>query len=269
MDNLAVLIMSCDKNQWLLKVFFESFVKNGGCKFDNVYLSMEKLNFDHKDLHIIVFNNYEKKEWCHRLKNALQKIKQEIVLLMLDDFIVEEPIEFEKLNRYISYMKDGGLSNIILTPVRNELNDKDSSYKELYHRNRYGRYKTSLQCGLWNKQVLLELIEEKENAWEFEIFGNLRSFLYSNKFYAVKSEQQKPIWYNDGFFMVQGKINLDEKKRLEKKLGICIENYSVEEVYENKLVRDDIRVIPRIQRRLKIIYLYLFFRIKSYFIKNK
>ena len=267
MESVAVLIMSCDKNTWLLNPFFETFFRMGGNNFKNIYLSIEKKNYKYKSFDITVINEYEQRTWCYRMKKALQHIEQELVLILLDDFILEKPINFDILNRYIMYMKKDNLNNIILTPVENELNCNDSIYKELYHRNRYGRYKTSLQCGLWNKQILLDLINENESAWEFEIFGNIRSFLLVNKFYAIKSIAEKPLEYNDGFLMIQGKVNLDEKERLEKLLGINIKGCSVQGFREYQIRRDNIKCFPRLSRRLKIIWMYCCFRVKSYFIK--
>lgn len=261
MGSLGILVLSCDKNKWLLKIFFEQFAKFWpGCPY-NVYLSMEHGQFQYQGINIINISHKGKMEWCARTKEALQKMKEDYVLILLDDFIIEEPVNEYLLNYFFSILKENELSNIILTPVPNEKNYMDCPYKQLLHRNRFGRYKTSLQCGIWKKKVLQELLVNDENAWEFEIFGNIRSFLVDDNFYALKNRDDKPIAYNDGFFVVQGKVNMIEKQRLEKKIGISID-IGAADFFEDKIIRDNIRLIPKIFRRLKIIWMNVIYRIK-------
>lgn len=262
MESLGVLVMSCDKNLWLLDIFFDCFYSAGGENFKNVYLSLEKADYQYKNEVIKVIKCDEEGQWSQRLRKALSYMKEDYVLLLLDDFIIEEPLNIQLLKEYIRYLKNDLLNNIILTPVKKEKNEENSQYSRLEHRSRYGRYKTSLQCSLWQKIVLYNLSNENESAWEFEIFSNIRAFLYPNKFYAVKTYKDKPIIYNDGLFMVQGKINLDEKNRLEKKLEIRINSKNIPGFYEKDMVRDNIDFWPRVVRRIKIIFYYWIYRIR-------
>lgn len=268
MEDLGVLVMSCDKNIWLLDIFFECFYLAGGDYFENIYVCLENTEYYFKDRVLKVINNDIRSKWSQRLKKSLDNIKEDNILLFLDDFIIEEPINFQLIKRYVKYLKEESLNNIILTPVENEKNSVDLRYPRLEHRSRFGRYKTSLQCGLWKKVILSSLIDEKENAWEFEIFSNIRSFIYPDKFYAVKASMDKPIIYNNGFFMVQGKINLDEKSRLEKKLGRELEIANVTGFYEKNMVRDNINFWPRVNRRIKIMFYYCVYKIR-YICGNK
>ena len=263
MQTLGILIASCDKNEWLLKVFFEQFKKFWPqCPY-KIYLSMERKTFDYQDIDIISITHETEIGWCERTKRALQQMQEDYVLVLLDDFIIEEQVNECLLEYYLGILRDNNLSNIILTPVLNERNYSICMYESLYHRHRFGRYKTSLQCGLWRKSILEELLIAGENAWEFEIFANIRSFLLKDSFYAVKNNKCKPIVYNDGFFVVQGRVNLIEKKRLEKKLGIEIDIGNALS-FEKEIIRDDIKFVPRVIRRLKIMVKTIIYRCKFY-----
>jgi len=46
-------------------------------------------------------------------------------------------------------------------------------------------YRTSLQVAFWDRQVLLDLLEENESAWDFEINGSRRSDRISEPFLSV------------------------------------------------------------------------------------
>lgn len=265
-NDLAIVVMSCDKNKWMLDVFFKFFVKYwNNCEYP-IYLSLDSIDYKYVGLDIcVVTGGIKGTAWCSRLKKTLSVIEEEYILLLLDDFMIEENVDIKLLMKYLDRVKDNKCSNIILTTVNNEANYTDSKYKEWYHRYRYGRYKTSLQCGIWDKKVMQNLLISSENAWEFEIFGNIRSFLERDKFYSLSDISYKPIVYNEGFFAVQGLINLKEKERLENKTGIKIDIGEAKN-FSNKMVRDNIAFIPRVFRRIKIIYYYALYYFLS---KNK
>lgn len=270
MSDIAVVVMSCDKNTWLLDVFFERFFfewKN--CQYD-IYLVMEEKKYNYKDYSINVFTTSKNTKWCARLKKALNCIKEKYVLIFLDDFILESAVNTELLEEYIKIIKENNLSNLILTPVDNEKNDNFNLDSKIIKRNRFGRYKTSLQCGIWEKSILEELLLDTENAWEFEIFGNIRSFLVKDQFYAVRNRDFKPFDYNDGFFVVQGRVNLEEKKKIEKKIGrdIYIGNMPIFKI-SDEIIRDDITLVNRVIRRLKIIFQYIYYIIRYIFWRRK
>lgn len=263
MKDVAIVVMSCDKNTWLLDIFFERFFSEWkDCKYD-IYLVMEEQNYHYKDYSINVLTYSKKIKWCARLKEALNCIKNEYVLLFLDDFILESAVNSELLEEYIKIVKSNKLSNLVLTPVENEKNDNLILDSRINKRNRFGRYKTSLQCGIWEKEVLEKLLVSTENAWEFEIFGNLRSFLVKDQFYAVRKKENKPFDYNDGFFVVQGRVNIEEKTKIEQIIGreISIGNMPVFKT-SAEIRRDDISFNNRVIRRLKIVIQYTYYYLR-------
>ena len=259
-SNTSILIMSCDKNEWLMKLFLEQFATNWSmCEYE-LFIVMERKELEHNSIvsHVITFE--ENLTWCGRLLKALEVIETKYVLLFLDDYLIESPVDIKMIKKYLQIMEKNDLYNIILTPVKNERNYSCCEYDFLEHRHRFGRYKTSLQCGLWKKDVLRYLLRKNENAWEFELFSNIRSFVLKDNFYAVKTIEDKPIDYDDGLFMVQGKVNKKEKKRLEKKFRKEIDIGNMDEA--DVIVRDNIKFLPRVFRRLKICGWYIIYRIK-------
>lgn len=45
----------------------------------------------------------------------------------------------------------------------------------LFKKSKAAKYKNSTIWSFWKKEVLISLLKEDENAWEFEIKGNVRS----------------------------------------------------------------------------------------------
>lgn len=257
--------MSCDKNIPVLKKFFQSFVKYWKQPEARVYISLEKETFQYTDVDAVVLNSKEQ-NWSARVKECLGQIDSQAVIVLLDDFIIESTVnvtELRKLSAVICENKDVAHFALTTVPMKNE--SEKEYFGHYYQRAHFGRYKTTLQAGIWNREILMDLLAPGESAWEFEIYGNFRSYLYEQKFYAVSDKKYKPIDYNDGFYCIQGKLNLIEVDRLEKK---CHENYYIEEMENNGgvLVRDNVtRLDRRIIRRIKITfynikYLVLYWR---------
>lgn len=262
MTKTAILVASCDKNIYLLDIFFKYFKKFWeNCEYP-IYVSLENAGYSFEGLNLQVLHENLLAPWGGRIKKCLEKIKADNIIIFMDDFIIEEPVNITLLNQYVSFMKNN-IAAIILTEVPAEKNFRLSKYNDLYYRDTFGRYKTSLQCGIWDKQVLYYLLGKKENAWEFEIFGNIRSFILRKEFYAIKQKKYKPIQYNEGLFMIQGKLNADEKTRLESLFKENINTGNLE-VGNGPIVRDSIKFMPRVLRRMKIIFLYIYYKILYY-----
>lgn len=230
-----------------------------------VYVSLENCVYEYTGVELTVLNS-QKENWSSRVKEALEKINTKAVIVLLDDFIIESNVdipELEKLSDVI--VKNDNVAHFALTTVPMENESEKEYYGHYYRRAHLGRYKTTLQAGIWNKKVLYKLLENGESAWEFEIFGNFRSYLLDKEFFAISDKCYKPIDYNDGFYCIQGKLNLVEVERLEKK---CHENFFIEDIENNGgiVVRDMVtRLDKRIIRRIKITgyqlkYLFLYWR---------
>ena len=258
----SILIMSCDKYVELLDIFFKYFVRFYDTSNTKVYVSLEKSEYINTQVDITVLNYYEALGWSHRLKKCLEYIDTKAVLILLDDFIIESKAdtkEIERLSRLIA--RDEGIAHFALTtvPMKNESNTL--FYNNYYKRYRFGRYKTTLQAGIWNKDELISILSDRESPWEVEIYANYRSFLSSRSYYALSDQKLKPIDYNDGFFCLQGKINELERERLEKKFN---EKIKINTIPSNNgvIIRNDTTLIKRVKGRIKIIFYYMLYRCK-------
>lgn len=267
--NYSILIMSCDKYVSLLDVFFRFFCRFYDTSNTKVYLSLEKQNYKNNDANIIVFNDQDAIGWSHRLKKCLEKIETKAVLILLDDFIIESNVnteEIERLSRLI--ISNDNIAHFALTTVPMKNDSNSTFFDSYYKRYRFGRYKTTLQAGLWNKEELISVLSDEENPWEVEIFANIRSFISHRDYYAIVDKKLKPIDYNDGFFCLQGKINELECKRLSEKFG---EEVKVAGIPSNNgvVVRNASPLLRRIVFRLKIIFYWSVYRFRYFWRKTR
>lgn len=261
--NCSILILSCDKNIKLLELFFIFFNKYWqDCPYE-IYISLEKCKNINANRKVNIINYNRNMNWSERVKDALNNIPTENVIIMLDDFLIEAKVNNSEIIKLDNVLSENGIANILLTEIIGENTSQKSILSKYALRAKYGRYKTALQCGIWNKEILIRLLKDRETPWEFEIFGNIRSFKINERFFALEDNSKKPILYNDGFFIVQGKVNKSEKNRLENKHGISLNLEGFEESGPY-LVRDNTPFLKRITRRVKIIIYYCFYRIRSY-----
>ena len=85
----------------------------------------------------------------------------------------------------------------------------------IFKKSNVTRYKNSTIWSFWQKDVLLELLQKNENAWQFERDGNLRSHQYEG-FYSTRANV---IPFVNG--IVKGVWNPLAKKKLNR-LGFFI-----------------------------------------------
>ena len=250
MDNsCAILVLGCDKNISVLNIFFDFFKKFWPeCKYP-IYLGLEKSTVRYDGVSTL---NSNEKQWAKRIKSYLMSLKEERVLIILDDFIPEAPVDFHKIETYIAYMKENqNIATISLAEIYDKANFP-SAYPGLMRRKSRGDYLLNMQVGLWNKSILCALLRDKETPWETELFGSIRARKYAKyQFLCIPSDQNSPYRYGRGWLLVRGCWNGNEIKRLG------LESY-YKDIFDGKDIIYkgfmQISFVQRVIRRLRIIY---------------
>lgn len=257
-SKLNILVMSCDKNVMLLNVFFKYLFKHIDVSCFNIYLSLEKEKYNYKDYFINVIN-CSNNDFSYRLYYSLGCINSKSVILLLDDFIIEDRIDYNELCFLNNVLLDNiDIAAFIFSKVYYPENN-NIYYRNFHLLKRYAKYKLCLQASLWRIDILRGLLNNHENPWEIEIFGTMRTYNDNKKYYSINSKSLSPIKYNDGFYVLQGKVNTLERIRLEKKFN---DNFKIAGMTENngEIVRDSVGLINRILRRIRIIINYIRYR---------
>jgi len=92
------------------------------------------------------------------------------------------------------------------------------------------RYRVSCQVGLWNRKILMNLLKNHENAWEFEVFGSKRSTRTRYKYYSIMKNVLPPFDYSWGKPIYRGHWNLEAVKQTEERTGIVIETKGLPQI---------------------------------------
>ena len=177
-EQLAVLIVSCDryKDMWpLCTSMIRRFWPD--CPH-SIYL------MSNKPAQIAGFHNLAIGPdfgWSANLRVALERLPQDYVLLFLEDLILERAVDTAKVGVLFDWFRQAKGNCLRMNPnppADLPLNDSVGVAVS------GGMYRTSTVMTLWRRSILLDLLDPKETAWEFEICGSERSDCYDG-FYAA------------------------------------------------------------------------------------
>lgn len=118
--------------------------------------------------------NSSKKYWSANLSSILKKIKDEYILLGLDDFFLSKKLNVENF----LYLYDQLINNenyisaeLTLSPME-KLLDKNLDQKKIYvYPKSYG-FSINTQWRIWKRKYLIYLLEHTTDAWNFEVLGS-------------------------------------------------------------------------------------------------
>ena len=159
-------------------------------------------------------------QWGARNRRALQQIESPIILFMIDDFWLCDPVDTEKLVDFSDVVRDGSANYIALAYGHKELSDGDFNH-DLFYRGVKDYYRLALQASLWNKETLISLLDDDATPWAFEQAGQARSIERGLLCLATKEwrflkyvERNIPEW--EGGIVMRGKWQPDAMKYAQR-----------------------------------------------------
>lgn len=192
---LAVAVLSCDKYKDLWPPFFELFFKYWPqCPYELFLFSNE---ITYTDSRVKTILSGPDKDWSSSMKNCLEQIDHDYVLVLFDDVFLVNPVNQDKIEQLVQsiqkYQPEYQKFTAVPKPDQ-KINKQIGKYLPTTH------YRNGLMS-IWKRLVLLELLHEGESAWAFEINGLARSGKYEN-FFGVYEEYfdflhgvEKGQWY--------------------------------------------------------------------------
>jgi hypothetical protein len=236
----AILVLSCDKYSDVWNPFF-LFLKKywDHCPFP-VYLGTNEKPFLFENVKQIF--SHKQTTWSDELKTILEQIPEKYVIIILEDYFIYEPVKNEGIYKIIEIMEQNSAAYIKLGAFPKKY-DGLWPHKPLAGEPSIGviekgsKYRLCLQTAIWNKEILLNLLNPSENPWQFEIEASKRSNLIDNPFLCIISDPTKnivhgPIQYyctalSAGKWM-RGAIKLCKKEEIDIDLTLR----PVESIYE-------------------------------------
>lgn len=154
--DITIIVNSCDSYSDLWDPFFTLFHKHWPkCPY-KIILNTEQADYRFEGLDIDVVNQAtENVGYGKRLKEVLNKVQSNYVLLLLDDFFIREAVDATTIQRCKQWMDDDHeIALMSFESVDDPLNTHDKSHPGFVLRPRYAEYKINLQAGYGEKRIL-------------------------------------------------------------------------------------------------------------------
>lgn len=201
MDKIAILINTCDSYSDAWPLFFRILEKTWPeCRKYKIYLNTEQKDYKDTFFDINILNVIPSKEkigWGERLIDSLNRIDSEIILFLLEDFFFEEPVNDEKISNIIEWMEQNkNMAALSLTSTYDVGEDDGSGMFGYVLRKKKVHYTLNASPTLYRKETLLKYTDIKDNPWEWEFFGSIRTWHSKKEFYAKATNTEEIFKYD-------------------------------------------------------------------------
>ena len=221
--DFGVMVLSSDGYSDLWPIFFQQFKKNwpsfNGTLFLNTENVGKKLSDSNKYGVTLPKQSFSvNTPWAERLFKCLTEMDEEYVLLLLDDFILTDFVDYEEINKCVNYMKeDHDIACFNFRPTKGKA--VEQGFKKYELKDKKSPFRINLQAGIWRKSFLLEFIRKHENPWQFETWGNMRARRFGDKIYHTLDSANEIVMYPEGGIVADKRWRGEDTIDLLKELG--------------------------------------------------
>ena len=199
MATFAIYVSTCDKYSdcWLpFVVLFQKYWPdyNGTVYLSSEYKKLETAVDNFVPLCVCSSNSipvHKKIKWGKLTRLALNTIPEDIILFMQEDFFLKGFVQDKEIELFAQLMQSVPQINCIHLTDQCGEGSYPSEYQYLDEMVLRRPYRISCQCALWRKSELLSLLRDREDAWEWEMYGSARSAALGHRYFQVSRDYVK------------------------------------------------------------------------------
>lgn len=198
-ERCVVVVNSCDAYADIWPLFFAAFKDRWpDCPFPLV-VNTESLDAAAPGLRVsshVIAANEPLRSWGARLLSTLKDQPSEYVLMLFDDFVLEEPVDGKAIDQCIEWMDaDPTISVFYLSHVPGSERPA-SDYRGFEAIPRLTNYRLNSAPAVWRRQHLIELTRADDNPWIWELFGTSRTFFHHGQYFCAQPGHETTYRYN-------------------------------------------------------------------------
>ena len=169
---MKILVLSCDKNDDIFYAFYHCMEKYWKDHPEIIYATETLQNPYYKT----ICYNIPLENWTKRIRQTLNDIDDEQILIIMDDFFIRKPVDVKRIEYASKHLK----GNIAVFGFEKSFdsNDEDTPYKDFKKRQHGSSYEVSINCGLWQKDKLIDVLSRDSNPWDVELNQDNRGYDY-------------------------------------------------------------------------------------------
>lgn len=225
-NNCSIIVNSCDGYDDIWKPFFSCFKDNWrDCPYP-IFLNTEHKSYRHEGLNITSLNLIKDKkiEWGERLLDCLARLETEYVIMLFDDFCLENEVNQVEIENCIHELeKKSNIDAFYMVHVFPELVDgMGTKFVEV---PRGKEYRLNSAPGIWRKSSLIKYTGNIDNPWAWEYFGTFRTEKYKDSQIYVLNEfpDLYPYNYSIGGAIHRGKYVKNVIEPINEKYNLNID----------------------------------------------
>lgn len=204
---VAIVVASRDESSDLWEPLFTLFRGHWpNCSFP-LYLISNTVPYRDKGVTTILVG--PDRSWSDTLRAGLSQLREQYVLLWIDDHFLMEPVDAPKVLTTIEAFTQlsGNYLRLPALPL------PDQPWNDHFGIVRKGAvYRTSVVASLWKKTVLEDLLQPGESAWDFETAGAARSDAYDGFYSTWRS------CFAIENLLIKGRVRSAALRRIERSL---------------------------------------------------
>ena len=204
-EKIALIISTHDKSDDLWAPLESTYLNYWNDINMPIYLTTNHKNFNGKLFKSLQIGN--EISWSDNIIKSLNSIQEEYVLLTFDDLFLVSKVDNTFINELL---KRAVKENFNYFQLYRSISLGKRIDNTIFKKSKKTAYRNSTIWSFWKKNILLNLLQKNENAWEFERYGNIRSYKYQD-FYSTRFNA---IPFVNG--VIKGLWNPMAIKKLEK-----------------------------------------------------
>jgi hypothetical protein len=246
-NDLTIVINTCDAYSDVLKIFFHAMREYwSNCPY-LIVINTENSTYDYPAIVHNYSNGLMVDDWGRRLQSTLASINTEFVLMVYDDFILNQSVNNKLIQAALQKLRlqpkiaVAYLINTSLPLVNENSPDLFIKVKDKVD------YRLNSAPGIWRKQELLNYTSAGDTPWAWEAFGTYRTWGDGKIFYSLNPTKPDiyPYDYSKGGAIYRGKWVREVVEQVAQKYQLEIDwnqrGYSSELEFEKRSIKWKIR----------------------------
>lgn len=169
---MTILVLSCDKNQDIFDAFHHCMEKYYPTHPEIIYATETIQNPYYKTIN----KNYPLNLWTKRIRETLNEIDDNQILIMIDDCFIRKHVDTLRIEYLCTQLK-GNIANFGFEKSF-DANDEETDVIGMKKRQHGSSYEVAINCGLWDKEKLIDVLSRDSDPWDVEINQDNRGYDY-------------------------------------------------------------------------------------------
>ena len=162
---MKIIVLSCDKNENTFKPFHHCLEKYYPNHPEVIYLTETIQNPYYRTIPV----SRDINQWTKGVREFLDQIDDDIVLLMIDDIFIRKPVDECRIDSAVIILKlEDNLACLDFEKAWDNT-DLHTDYAGWNCRNHGAEFEVSLMCGLWDRKKLIKVLGRDCDPWTIEL----------------------------------------------------------------------------------------------------